>query len=159
MLDKKAEARQAQMQGQGELSSKRQRGDGGGAVLNCGIGRRTSKQGTMKGDLDDGHGDVGDGVLGDSVMMFYGDDEPGWFQIHRVINTTLGVPGEWVPVSDVEPPAEYIGDAFYASLRWRDRNILNMLDKVSPLSNHLTEMGVDLCPQLLVVVSDIVVYW
>ena len=83
----------------------------------------------------------------------------GWFQIHRVIHATLGLPGEWVPVSDVEPPAEYTGNAFYAFLRWRGGDNLNMLDKVSPLSNLMKEVGVDLCPPLHMVVSYIVVYW
>ena len=92
-------------------------------------------------------------------MWFDGDDEPGWFQIHRVIHHTLGVPGEWTPVRDVEPPAEYTGNVFYASLRWRDKDILNMLDEVSPLGNVMKEVGVDLCSQLLMVVSDVVVYW
>ena len=48
MLEKKAEARQAQTQGQGEPSSKRQRGGGGGAILNWDTGRRTSKEGQTK---------------------------------------------------------------------------------------------------------------
>ena len=91
-------------------------------------------------------------------MMFDGDDEPGWFQIHRVIHHTLGVPGEWVPVSSVEPLAEYTGNAFYASLRWRDRDILDMNGKFTHLGNLMNEVGVDLCTQLLMVVSDIVVY-
>ena len=82
--------------------------------------------------LDDGHGDRGEGLLGDS-MMFDGNDEPGWLEIHRVIPHTLGMPGEWAPVSDVEPPAEHAGNATFASLRWMDRVILNMLDKVGPL--------------------------
>ena len=97
--------------------------------------------------------------MADFLMMFDGDDEPGWFKIHRAIHATLGVPGEWVPVSDVEPPAEYTGNAFYASLKWRDRDILNMVDKVSPLGTLTKEVAVDSCPQLLIVVSDIAVYW
>ena len=76
-----------------------------------------------------------------------------------MIHHTLGVPGEWALVSAVEPPEEYTGNAFYASLRWLDRQILNMLDKVSPLGTLMMEVGADLCPQLLIVVSDIVVYW
>ena len=47
-------------------------------------------------------------------MMFDGYDEPGRFQIQRVIHATLNVPGKWVPVSDHEPPAEYNGNAFDA---------------------------------------------
>ena len=79
-------------------ASKHQRGDGGGAVFNCGIVRRTSTQGNKKGGLDDGHGDGEEGRLGDSLMMFDGYEELGWFRIHCVIHHTLGVPGEWAPV-------------------------------------------------------------
>ena len=62
-------------------------------------------------------------------------------------------------MGDAEPPAEYIGNAFYALLKWRDRDILNMLNNISHLGTLMKEVGVDLCPQLLTVVSDIVVYW
>ena len=60
------------------------------------------------------------------------DVEPKWFALHRLIHASMNVPGQWEPVSDVEAPATYADNAFYASLRWRDRDILNMLDKVSP---------------------------
>ena len=46
-----------------------------------------------KSGLDDGHGDGGEGLLGDSLMMLDGDDEPGWFQFHRVFHHTFGVLG------------------------------------------------------------------
>ena len=69
----------------------------------------------------------------------------------------MNVPGQWEPVSDVEAPATYADNAFYASLRWRDRDILNMLDKVSPLSELANDVGVDLCPQPLLIVSDVIV--
>ena len=52
----------------------------------------------------------------------------------------------WKPVSDTTPPPEYSNNAFYASLRWRDRDIIKMLDAVSPLEALEKEVGVDLPP-------------
>ena len=74
-----------------------------------------------------------------------------------MIHAVLKVPGDWEPVSDVEAAPAYGDNAFYACLRWRDRDILNMLDKVNPLSELTKEIGVDLCPPLLMIVSDIAV--
>ena len=159
-LEKMKQVRESKEQGLGELgepASKRQCGAGGGSLLNSGVARKPSgkKKGTFVDDDDDDHEGPGIGV--ETFAYFHDGVEPKWFQRHRVMHAVLKAPGEWVPVSDEVVPEAYTNNYFYASMRWRNRDIINMLDKVSPLSELTKEIGIDLCPPLLMIVSDIAV--
>ena len=158
-LEKKKQLREGKQQGQGEPgepASKRQRGDGG-SLLNSGVARKSSgkRKGTFDDDDDDDHEGPGIGV--ETFAYSLEGVEPRWFQRHRVMHAVLKVPGFWSPVSDEVAPEAYSNNYFYASMRWRNRDIINMLDKVSPLSELTKEIGIDLCPPLLMIVSDIAV--
>lgn len=150
-LTKSLQKLQARLQKlQEEPGSKRQRtndGDGveaagagpiGVSIMNSGVQSKKKKATLQSRGYDDD---------AEWEEIFHGDAgpaEPKWFNIHRAIHSDLGCPGEWSPVADDKPPQEYEGNVFYASLRWRDRDIIAMLDKLSTPDSLPKEVAVDL---------------
>ena len=131
-------------QQQDEPGSKRQKNNDGqpGLVMNSGVQKKTkSKKQTQSSGGDDDFDKFMDDLVGED-----GAAEPKWFDIHRNIHEDLGCPGVWSPVDDKTPPQRYVDNVFYNSLRWRDRDIINMLDLLSPPESLDKEVGVDLHP-------------
>ena len=132
-----------------EPGSKRQKNNDGEGVevaavppMNSGVQIQTGQRKTKKQSADeDDYENCLDDLVGDD-----GAAEPKWFDIHRNIHTDLGCPGEWSPVSDDKPPQRYENNVFYSSLRWRDRDIIAMLDLLSPPESLEKEVGVELHP-------------
>ena len=135
--------------GSDSLSSKRRKGNGGSDIpaeagpmmMNSGIGKK-GKRATNNKMVEDFDEDDLDAMVDDGC----GGSEPKWFKCHCEMHRVLNLPDSWKAVSDTTPPPEYTDNGFYASLRWRDRDIIKMLDAVSPLAALENEVGVDLPP-------------
>ena len=106
-------------------------------IMNSGVQSKRKKATPQSGDDDAETWDE----------LFHGDaagEEPRWFKIHRTIHRDLGCPGDWSPVADDKPPQQYQGNVFYNSLRWRDRDILAMLDTLTTPESLPKDVAVDL---------------